>query len=48
MAEVAQSAVHFDGANEFGISTRKIIGSILAVAVPVILWFAPLEFHASF
>jgi len=47
MAEVAQSVVHFDGANEFGISTRKIIGSILAVAVPVILWFAPLNFDAT-
>jgi solute carrier family 13 (sodium-dependent dicarboxylate transporter), member 2/3/5 len=47
MAEVAQSVVHFDGANEFGISTRKIIGSILAVAVPVALWFAPLNFDAT-
>lgn len=47
MAEVAQSVVHFDGANEFGISTRKIIGSILAVTVPVILWFAPLNFDAT-
>jgi solute carrier family 13 (sodium-dependent dicarboxylate transporter), member 2/3/5 len=47
MAEVAQSFVHFDGANEFGISTRKIIGSILAVAVPVVLWFAPLNFDAT-
>ena len=47
MAEVAQSVVHFDGANEFGISTRKIIGSILAFAVPVVLWFAPLNFDAT-
>jgi sodium-dependent dicarboxylate transporter 2/3/5 len=47
MAEVAQSVVHFDGANEFGVSTRKIIGSILAVAVPVVLWFAPLNFDAT-
>jgi solute carrier family 13 (sodium-dependent dicarboxylate transporter), member 2/3/5 len=47
MAEVAQSVVHFDGANELEISTRKIIGSILAVAVPVILWFAPLNFDAT-
>jgi solute carrier family 13 (sodium-dependent dicarboxylate transporter), member 2/3/5 len=46
MAEVAQSVVNFDGANEFGISTRKTIGSILAVAVPVVLWFAPLNFDA--
>jgi sodium-dependent dicarboxylate transporter 2/3/5 len=47
MAEIAQSVVHFDGANEFGISTRKIIGSILAIAVPVVLWFAPLNFDAT-
>lgn len=47
MAEVAQSVVHFDGTKEFGISTRNIIGSILAVAVPVILWFAPLNFDAT-
>jgi len=47
MAEVAQSVAHFDGANEFGVSTRKIIGSILAVAVPVVLWFAPLNFDAT-
>jgi anion transporter len=47
MAEVAQSVVHFDGANEFRVSTRKIIGSILAVAVPVVLWFAPLNFDAT-
>ena len=47
MAEVAQSVAHNDGANEFGVSTRKIIGSILAVAVPVVLWFAPLNFDAT-
>jgi len=47
MAEAAQSVVYFDGANELGISTRKIIGSILAVAVPVVLWFAPLDFDAT-
>lgn len=47
MAEVVQSVVQFDGANQFEISTRKIIGSILAVAVPVVLWFAPLNFDAT-
>ena len=47
MAEVVQSVVQFDGANQSEISTRKIIGSILAVAVPVVLWFAPLNFDAT-
>ena len=47
MAEAAQSVVQLQGANELGISTRKIIGSILAVATPVILWFAPLNFDAT-
>src|SRR5258708_29414866 len=47
MAEAAQSVVQLHGANEFGISTRKIIGSILAVAVPVVFWFAPLNFDAT-
>ena len=47
MAEAAQSVLQLHGANQFGISTRKIIGSILAVAMPVILWFAPLNFDAT-
>src|SRR5258708_38058154 len=47
MADAAQSVVQLHGANEFGISTRKIIGSILAVAMPVVLWFAPLNFDAT-
>jgi solute carrier family 13 (sodium-dependent dicarboxylate transporter), member 2/3/5 len=47
MAEAVQSVVQLHRANEFGISTRKIVGSILAVAVPLVLWFAPLNFDAT-
>ena len=47
MTTVARSVAQFDGADVSRLSTPKILGSILTVAVPVVLWFAPLNFDST-
>ena len=47
MTTVARSVAQFDGADVSRLSTRKLLGSILTVAVPVVLWFAPLNFDST-
>src|SRR5260370_42626328 len=47
MAEAVRAAAQISGAQQIKISTTKVIGSILTVAVPVVLWFAPLNFEPA-
>src|ERR1700722_5797748 len=47
MAQAMQAAAEVGGAEETETSTRKIVGFIAAVAVPVLIWFAPLHFAAN-
>src|SRR3984957_3161446 len=47
MAQAMQAAAEVGGAEETETSTRKIVGFITAVAVPVLIWFAPLHFAAN-
>jgi solute carrier family 13 (sodium-dependent dicarboxylate transporter), member 2/3/5 len=47
MAQAMQAASDVGGANQTETSTRKIVGFITAVAVPVLIWFAPLHFAAN-
>ena len=47
MTTAARSVAQFDGADVSRLSTPKILGSILTVAVPVVLWFAPLNFDST-
>jgi sodium-dependent dicarboxylate transporter 2/3/5 len=47
MAQAMQAATEVGGANPTETSTRKIVGFITAVAVPVLIWFAPLHFAAN-
>ena len=47
MTTVARAVAQSDGADVSRLSTRKIIGGILTVAVPVVLWFAPLNFDST-
>jgi anion transporter len=47
MAEAVQAAAEVGGAERTETSTRKVIGFIAAVAVPVFIWFAPLNFAAD-
>ncbi len=47
MTTVARSVAHLDGTDEATFSTPKIVGIILTVAVPVILWFAPVHFDST-
>lgn len=42
-----QAATEVGGANQTETSTRKIVGFIAAVAVSVLIWFAPLHFAAN-
>jgi anion transporter len=47
MAQPMQAATEVGGANQTETSTRKIVGFIAAVAVSVLIWFAPLHFAAN-
>jgi solute carrier family 13 (sodium-dependent dicarboxylate transporter), member 2/3/5 len=44
MAEAVHAAAQIGGAKQIKISSRAVIGSVLTLAVPGILWFAPLNF----
>lgn len=47
MVQAVHAAVPFGGAKQIRISTRTVIGAILTVAAPAILWFAPLNFDLT-
>src|SRR5258707_13557233 len=47
MAEAVHAAAQLGGAKEIGISTRKVIGFVLTIAVPALLWFAQLNFEPA-
>src|ERR1700720_1049544 len=47
MAEAVHATAQLGGAKEIGISTRKVIGWIFTIAVPVFLWFVPLNFEPA-
>lgn len=47
MAQAVHAAAQIGGANHIKISTRTVVGSILMVAVPAFLWFAPLNFELT-
>src|SRR5258708_32461524 len=47
MAGAVHAAGQLGGGKEIGISTRKVIGFVLTIAVPALLWFAPLNFESA-
>src|SRR5258708_33574842 len=47
MAGAVTAAEQLGGAKKLGISTRKVIGFVLTIAVPALLWFAPLNFNPA-
>jgi len=47
MAQALHAVAHTGGTDQNKISTRRIIGLIVAIAVPVALWFAPLHFQPA-
>jgi sodium-dependent dicarboxylate transporter 2/3/5 len=47
MAQAVQAAAEVGGAERTENSRQKVIGFIVAVAVPVLIWFAPLNFAAD-
>src|SRR5258708_2118038 len=47
MAEAVHATAQIGGAKEFTLSTRKLIGWVFTIAVPVFLWFAPLNFDPA-
>ena len=47
MAQAVHATAQIGGAQEFTLSTRKVIGWIFTIAVPVVLWFAPLNFEPT-
>jgi di/tricarboxylate transporter len=44
MAGAVHAAAQIGEADQIKISRRRVIGFIVAIAVPVFLWFAPLNF----
>jgi solute carrier family 13 (sodium-dependent dicarboxylate transporter), member 2/3/5 len=47
MAQAVHPTAQIGGAPEFTLSTRKVIGWIFTIAVPVFLWFVPLNFDPT-
>jgi anion transporter len=47
VAEAVQTAAQIGRAEQIKISARRVIGFILAIAVPVFIWFAPLNFEPA-
>ena len=47
MTEAVHGAAQIEAAEQLKFSKRRVIGWILAIAVPVSLWFAPLRFAAN-
>jgi solute carrier family 13 (sodium-dependent dicarboxylate transporter), member 2/3/5 len=47
MAQAVQSAGQIGGADQIRISARRAIGFIVAIAVPVLIWFAPFNFDPT-
>jgi anion transporter len=47
MAQAVPATAQVGKAEQVRLSPRKIVGAILSVAVPVILWFAPLNFDVT-
>ena len=47
MAQAVQAAGQIGGADQIKISTRRAIGFIVVIAVPVLIWFAPFNFDPT-
>jgi anion transporter len=47
MAEAVHAAAQTSGAEQVRVSARRVIGFIVAIAVPVFLWFAPLHLEPA-
>ena len=45
MAQAVHAAAQLGGAKQVGISARKAFGFFVSIAVPVVIWFAPLHFE---
>lgn len=47
MAQAMQAAAETGGAERTQTSTRTIVGCIASIAIPLLIWFAPLSFAAN-